>query len=62
MPIYILINFAKSDKAIQYFGKDKANDVASHAEEIKSAGAKYCDCPACTAAMTILEKKKLLLK
>ena len=32
------------------------------AKEIKQQGALYCDCPACTAAAYILEKKDELLK
>ena len=35
--------------------------VAAHAREIKAAGAKYCDCPACAAAEAILDKKDTLL-
>jgi len=29
----------------------------AHAKEIKAKGAKYCDCPACTACAAILAKK-----
>lgn len=61
MPIDGLIGFAESDAGAQVFGADKAKDVAAHAKEIKSAGAKYCDCPACAAVEAILEKKELLL-
>ena len=35
---------------------------AGHAQEIKKNGAKYCDCPACTACAAILAKKAELLK
>lgn len=62
MPIDTLINFAQSDGGAQVFGADKAKDVAAHAMEIKSAGAKYCDCPACMIVAEILEKKDSLLK
>lgn len=62
MQIDILINFAKSEESIKYFGEDTAKNIAQHAEEIKANGAKYCDCPACEAAKSILEKKNLLLK
>lgn len=61
MPIDTLIHFAESDAGAQVF-LEKAPDVASHAKEIKAAGAKYCDCPACVAAFAILEKKAELLK
>lgn len=62
MPIDNLINFAESDAGIGVFGADKAKDVAVHAKEIKDAGEKYCDCPACVAVARILEKKDNLLK
>lgn len=61
MPIDNLIGFAESDAGIQVFGADNAQNVADHAKEIKSAGAKYCDCPACAAVEAILEKKNDLL-
>ncbi len=61
MPIDNLIGFAESDAGAQVFG-DAAKNVAAHAKEIKAAGAKYCDCPACTAVAAILEKKDIILK
>lgn len=62
IPIDDLITFAESDSGIQAFGADTAKNVAAHAKEIKTAGAKYCDCPACAAAAAILDKKDMLLK
>ncbi len=62
MPIDGLIAFAESESGAQVFGADTAKNVAAHAKEIKAAGAKYCDCPACAAVEAILEKKDLLLK
>ena len=61
MPIDGLIGFAESEHGAQVFGADKALEVAAHAREIKAAGAKYCDCPACAAAEAILDKKETLL-
>lgn len=61
MPIDNLIGFAESDAGSQVFGANAALNIAAHAKEIKSAGAKYCDCPACAAVAEILEKKDLLL-
>ena len=61
MPIDGLIGFAESEHGAQVFGADKAKAVAAHAREIKAAGAKYCDCPACAAAEAILDKKDILL-
>lgn len=61
-PIDGLIAFAESNGGIRELGADAAKNLAAHAREIKAAGAKYCDCPACSAAAAILEKKSLLLK
>lgn len=61
MPIDSLIAFAESDAGASVFGADKAKNVAAHAREIKSAGATYCDCPACKAVEAILEKKDSIL-
>lgn len=60
IPIEGLISFAESDHGIQVFGEDTAKSIADHAKKIKSAGAIYCDCPACAAATAILEKKDLI--
>lgn len=56
MPIDTLIAFAESDAGAQVFGADAAG-VAAHAKEIKSAGANYCDCPACNVVAEILRKR-----
>ena len=61
MPIDGLIAFAGSEAGAQVFGAEKAKAVEAHAKEIKEAGAKYCDCPACVAVAAILEKKEELL-
>ena len=58
MPIDTLIQFAGSDHGKQYFGEEVSNGIVNHAEEIKASGAKYCDCPACSAAAAILDKKE----
>ena len=55
-----LISFAQSEAGASVFGADKAKNIAAHAREIKAAGAKYCDCPACAAVEAILEKKELM--
>ena len=44
-----LVAFASSPLAVQIFGEEKAKAFLAHAEELKASGAKYCDCPACTA-------------
>lgn len=62
MPIDNLISFATSDAGIQLFGLDTAKNIVIHGKELKSAGVKYCDCPACVVAEEILAKKASLLK
>lgn len=62
MPIDGLIAFAKSAAGEKVFGAEMAANVAKHAEQIKSEGAKFCDCPACAAVADILAKKDELLK
>lgn len=62
MPIDSLIDFAGSEAGAQIFGADNAKNLEAHAKEIKAAGAKYCDCPACAAVADILKKKVDLLK
>ena len=57
-----IIPFAESDAGAKVFGgAEKAKGVAEHGKEIKAAGAKYCDCPACAAVEAILSKKDELL-
>ncbi|MBC8530444.1 molecular chaperone Hsp90 [Gehongia tenuis] len=51
-----LISFARSDAGKAHFGEETAAGIAAHGEEIKAAGAKYCDCPACAIVAEILGK------
>ncbi|MCI8454129.1 MAG: molecular chaperone Hsp90 [Lachnospiraceae bacterium] len=62
MPIDQLLAFSASEAGAKLFGAETAKNVHAHAQEIKAAGAKYCDCPACAAAAAILEKKEELLQ
>ena len=62
MPIDGLIAFAESDMGAKIFGAEMAKNVAAHGKEIKAAGAKYCDCPACAACEAILARKEELFK
>lgn len=61
MPVDALIALAESEMGVKIFGEEKAKEIAAHGKEIKAAGAKYCDCPACTAVAAILEKKEEML-
>lgn len=56
-----LLEFVNSPLCTKLFG-DKAAGFKAHAEELKRSGAKYCDCPACTACANILALKEDLLK
>lgn len=53
-----LVAFAGSDHAVQLMGKDGAAQLLAHAKDIKAKGAKFCDCPACTADLAILKELK----
>ena len=57
MPIDNLIAFAGSEAGVKVFGAEMVKNVLAHAEEIKKNGAKFCDCPACTACAAIIAKK-----
>jgi len=60
-PIGGLIAFASSPKAAAHLGAEKAAALLAHAEQIRADGARFCDCPACAAALAILGKKAELL-
>ena len=52
-----LIAFSSSDEGKAYFGAEKASEILQHAKDIQKQGAQYCDCPACSLVLDILEKK-----
>ena len=62
MPIDQLIAFAGTQAGANLLGEEMAIQLKAHAEEIKAAGAKYCDCPACAAVEAILARKAEILK
>jgi len=55
-----LVAFAHSDRAKEIFGDNQKN-FAAHADQLKSSGAKFCDCAACAPALEILNHKSILL-
>lgn len=55
-----VIAFMGTDIAAEHLGKGTAENILEHAKEVKSKGAVYCDCPACTAAKAILDNKNEL--
>lgn len=56
-PIDGLVAFAHSDAATGIFGAEGVKAFAAHAVALAASGAKYCDCPACTACAAILSRK-----
>lgn len=61
VPIDDNIAFMQSDAGAKVFGADQAHGYAEHFKEVKAAGGKYCDCPACAAAMDILKDEDVIL-
>ena len=57
-----LIDFAKTEIAVQKFGKEGADNMLSGALAAKENGGKYCTCEACQAGGFILDMKDKLLK
>ena len=55
-----VIEFFESPQAKQIFGVEQAKAMAEHAHAVKAAGGKWCDCPACTAGLKILDNASLL--
>ena len=51
------IGFAGSELAVQILGEEGAANLLQHAKDIKAEGAKFCDCPSCTAAKNIIDLK-----
>ncbi len=62
LPIDNYIAFASSEAGVNVFGGEEgAQKEISRTKERKAAGAKYCDCPACAAALAILDKREELI-
>ena len=54
LPIDGLIGFAGSDASKALFGEERAAALLAHAKDIKEKGARFCDCPACSACAEII--------
>ena len=52
-----VIDYARSERAIQSLGEEGAANLLQHAKEIKAEGAEFCDCPGCVAAKNIIDLK-----
>ena len=50
-----ITEFFSSDDCIKKFGKEAADKIKEHAEELKKSGEKFCDCEACQKAKSILK-------
>jgi len=55
VPAEAAYGFLSSPKAIEFFGEERAKEMALHMKEIIANGGKYCDCAACAAALKVLE-------
>ena len=53
--------FVNSGHAVEIFGEEGVKNFKKHVEDLKASGAKYCDCGACTPALSILENKDIIL-
>ena len=60
-PIDDLVAFTHSKACVEKFGAERAKLLADNADALKAAGAKYCNCLACTLALEILNDKDVLL-
>ena len=47
-------------QGVQIMGADAAKQLLAHAKDIQAKGAKFCDCPACTADLAILRELKAI--
>ncbi|MBR2216307.1 MAG: heat-shock protein Hsp90 [Selenomonadaceae bacterium] len=60
-PIDEVIAFFGSAEGKKIFGDEKAAGMLKHFEEVKAAGGRWCDCPACAAGRVILDNKDVIL-
>ena len=56
-----LLTFSHSPQAVEKLGAERAKIFADNADALKAAGAKYCNCLACTIGLEILADKEILL-
>lgn len=62
VPVDGMLAFLPTDAAKAKFGEETANKFYEHAKDLKTQGIANCDCPACTAASSVLELKDEILK
>ena len=56
-----VIGFFGSEAGRKAVGEEVAASMLAHFKEVKAAGGKWCDCPACKAGRAILDNKELIL-
>lgn len=49
--------FLNSDKAVEILGKETAAAMLEQGKKVKTAGGKYCFCPACVAGKALLDMR-----
>ena len=53
-----MIGLFGSEEGRKQFGEELADKIHAHAQDLKAAGERFCDCPACKTALSILEDLK----
>ena len=56
-----VIELFSSEEGQKAVGAEVAASMVAHFKEVKAAGGKWCDCPACKAGRAILDNKELSL-
>ncbi len=56
-----VLDFFSSEAGQKAVGAEMAANMAAHFREVKAAGGKWCDCPACVAGRAILDNKDVIL-
>ncbi len=56
-----VIDLFSSETGQKIVGAGTAVQMVAHFKEVKAAGGKWCDCPACKAGREILDNQKVLL-
>ena len=56
-----VIDLFSSPVGEKIVGAETAAQMVAHFKEVKAAGGKWCDCPACKAGREILDNREVLL-
>jgi len=55
-----VIDLFSSETGQKIVGAETAAQMVAHFKEVKAAGGKWCDCPACKIGRSILDNKEVL--